>query len=322
MSSANRSGLGKSQLCLQLCIHVQLPRVFGGLEAGAIYIGTESSLATPRLHQITSSLSTELINHPPPHISTADIDSALDALSTHGDRILYFHCPDLESQEHIISYQLPVVLSRHHIGLIILDSVTANYRAEFDRPTTSQKPQSQPAQMAQRSKDLRKLAGTLKDLAVEWNVAVVAVNQVTDTFKRGSSQGTQGEEELLALDYQAKWFDGLVEEGLGGLEGTKRPALGLVWTNLITSRVMLVKDHDGRTRIKVVFSPFARSGSLVYEIGPAGIHAVETERGGGVISDKKAPEIHNLGSDFEIRLDDIEFSDFDVEELLSGQTNI
>ena len=318
--------MGKSQLCLQLSIHVQLPQVFGGLEAGAIYIGTESSLATPRLNQIVSSLSTELINHPPPHISTSEIDSALDALSTHGDRILYFHCPDLESQEHIISYQLPVVLSRHRIGVIILDSVTANYRAEFDRPTASQKSQSQPAQMAQRSKDLRKLASTLKDLAVEWNVAVVAVNQVTDTFKRGSSSpGTQGEEELLALDYQAKWFDGLVEEGEGGMEGTKRPALGLVWTNLITSRIMLVKDNDGRTRIKVVFSPFARSGSLVYEIGPAGIHAVETDRGKGIITDKKELEvadINNLGSDFESRLDDMEFSDLDVEELLSGQTNI
>ena len=333
----DKSGLGKSQLCLQLCIHVQLPRAFGGFEAGAIYIGTESSLATPRLHQIATSLSTEFINHPPPHISTQDIDSALDALSTHGDRILYFHCPDLESQEHTISYQLSVVLSRHRIGLIVLDSVTANYRAEFDRPTTSQKSQSQPAQMGQRSKDLRKLAGTLKDLAVEWNVAVVAVNQVTDMFKRSSSQGTQPqEEELLALDYQAKWFDGLVEEG-GNMEGTKRPALGLVWSNLITSRVMLVRDRWGETRIRVVFSPFARAGSLVYEIGPAGIHVIVAGAANGVKdgngqvlaveqSDHCPEETDvsntNLGSDFETKLDDIEFSDLDVEDLLSGKTNI
>lgn len=185
--------------------------------------------------------------------------------------------------------------------------------------------------MAQRSKDLRKLAGTLKDLAVEWNVAVVAVNQVTDSFKRTASQGTQQEEELLALDYQAKWFDGLVEE-VAGMEGSKKPALGLVWTNLITSRVMLVRDNNGQTRIRVVFSPFARSGSLVYEIGPEGIHTVDESRvkgtiedGGGRIVDVEqsgAGDFSNhLGSDFEKKLDDIEFSDLDVEELLSRQTN-
>ena len=182
--------------------------------------------------------------------------------------------------------------------------------------------------MAQRSKDLRKLAGTLKDLAAVWNVAVVAVNQVTDTFNRVLSQGTQSDEELLALDYQAKWFDGLIEEGRR-IEVTKRPALGLAWTNLITTRVMLVRDNDGRTRIKVVFSPFARSGSLVYEIGKAGIHAVELSLVKRLLEDEvtkkldiEEPERPNLGSDLEARLDDIEFSDLDVEDLLPGQTNI
>ena len=122
--------------------------------------------------------------------------------------------------------------------------------------------------MAQRSKDLRKLAGTLKDLAIERNVAVIAVNQVTDTFKRSSSpsSGATVEEELLSLDYQAEWFDGLIDGY--GLEGTKKPALGLVWTNLITSRIMLVRENDGRSRIKV------------YGISSeTGIHALDTPAG-------------------------------------------
>jgi DNA repair protein RAD57 len=253
---------------------VQLPRSLGGLGAGAIYISTESSLVTTRLAQIAQSLVSTLTISPP-DVPEEDIAIALKTLASHGDQIYYYNCNDLETQEHIVTYQLPVLLARYPIGLIILDSVTANYRAEFDRPTASQKPLSQPAQMAQRSKDLRKLAGQLKELAIEWNVAVVAANQVTDSFKRSSSQfqQSQQEEELLSLDYQAQWFDGLLDEHG---EATKKPALGLVWTNLITSRIMLVRDQSHHTRIKIVFSPFAKPASLPYAISTeVGIHAIQ-----------------------------------------------
>jgi hypothetical protein len=250
--------------------------LLGGLDAGAVYIGTESGLATMRLEQISSALSSRFSDDPPTYAMAEDIDKAIERLATHGDRIYYYNCSDLETQDHILTYQLPVVLSRYKVRLLILDSVTSNYRAEFDRVTSSQIKNSQPAHMAQRSKDLRKLAGTLKNLATEFNVAVVAVNQVTDTFKRTSSQGVSSqEEELLSFDYQARWFDGIVDEN--GVEMGKKPALGLVWTNLVTARIMLVRDTPGQTRMRVVFSPYAKPGSIVYAISTeAGIHALET----------------------------------------------
>lgn len=310
------SGLGKSQLCLQLCIHVQLPLSMGGLDAGAIYIGTESSLATMRLEQIASSLSSTLSTSPPTAVPTEDIEKALETLATHGDQVYYYNCSDLETQEHIVTYQLPVVLSRYKIGLIILDSVTSNLRAEFDRISSSQIKNSQPAQMAQRSKDLRKLAGTLKDLAIQHNVAVVAINQVTDYFKRTSSQSaiSSQDEELLSLDYQSRWFDGLIDEY--GVEMSKKPALGLVWANLITSRIMLVRDNPSRTRMRVVFSPHAKPGSLVYAISTeAGIHAVETGH-----EEQTHPSEVKDELDF-IKSDDIRFSDYDLDETISQQPN-
>jgi Rad51 len=315
---------------LQLCIQVQLPRSLGGLEAGVIYIGTESSLATPRLAQIASALSSTLSTDPPINILPQDVETAVELLSSYGDRIFYYNCSDLEAQEHIVTYQLPVLLSRYQIGLVVLDSVTTNYRAEFERhPVSSQKPLSQPAQMAQRSKDLRKLAGTLKDLAVEWNVAVLAVNQVTDNFKRTLSQEKSSQEtELLALDYQSRWFEGGIGE-VGG-EVVKKPALGFVWANLITQRLMLVRDLDGTTRIKVVFSPFARPGSLGYEIGTeTGIYSVKERMASSEalpckpeeVSDSKGLVDNPEHNEFELTTDDIEFSD-SVLELLSGQTNV
>lgn len=262
-------------------------------------MSTESALPTTRLSQIAESLISTLSISPPPEIPPDDINRVLEILHSHGDRVYYYNCSDLEVQEHIVKYQLPVVLSRYNIGLIILDSVTANYRAEFDRPNSSQA-----AQMATRSKDLRRLAGTLKSLAIEHNVAVVAVNQVTDTFKK-PTQSSQ-EEELLTLDYQGKWFDGLVDE-YG--ENIKRPALGLVWTNLITTRIMLVRDLM-QTRMKVVFSPYAKPGSLVYAISTErGVHAVEP-----VKSEKK-------GDDTTFS-EGIDFSDIDVEELWSDPPNV
>jgi DNA repair protein RAD57 len=330
---AHCSGLGKSQLCLQLCIQAHLPRSLGGLYAGVIYIGTESSLATPRLSQIASHLISKLTTSPPVNIPAEDVEKAIASLEACGDRIFYYHCSDLEAQEHIVTYQLPVVLERFSIGLIILDSVTANYRGEFDRVTTSsQKPG---AQMAQRSKDLRKLAGTLKDLAIRKNVAVVAVNQVLDAFKRSSSQAVNSsqEEELLALDYQAKWFDGLMEETL--MEGTKRPALGLVWTNLITSRIMLVRDNPMQTRIKLVFSPFAKSGSLPYAIsGDTGLYALEgreildNDDADGVALEAVPGELWTdeswkiISSDFDLGTDDIEFAEANTSEHLSQTPNV
>ena len=262
-------------------------------------MSTESALPTTRLSQIAESLISTLSISPPPEIPSDDIHRALEILHSHGDRVYYYNCSDLEVQEHIVKYQLPVVLSRYKIGLIIIDSVTANYRAEFDRPNSSQA-----SQMATRSKDLRRLAGTLKSLATEHHVAVVAVNQVTDAFRK-PTQSSQ-EEELLTLDYQGKWFDGLVDE-YG--ENMKRPALGLVWTNLITTRIMLVRDLM-QTRMKVVFSPFAKPGSLVYAISTErGVHAVEPAE-----SEKKGDDTTFL--------EGIDFSDIDVEELWSDPPNV
>lgn len=53
------------------------------------------------------------------------------------DRVISIVTPDLESQDHILRFQLPVAIQRHNVGLVVLDSVAANYRAEFERPGAS-----------------------------------------------------------------------------------------------------------------------------------------------------------------------------------------
>jgi DNA repair protein RAD57 len=161
-----QSGAGKTQFLLTLLLAAQLPSPYG-LSSSVLYISTESALPTTRLSQL-------LRTHP--ILSTAIPKPTLDS-------VISIVTPDLESQDHIIRYQVPVAIRRHGIRLIILDSVAANYRAEFERPGGGIG-QTNGANMAQRSSELVKLGQLLRDIAREENIAVVVANQVADRFSR------------------------------------------------------------------------------------------------------------------------------------------
>ena len=169
---AGESGAGKTQFLLSLCLAVQLPPPLG-LGRQALYISTESGLSTSRLGQMLRANPTLT-----QHVDFADRPSL--------DNILSAALPDLESQDHILQYQVPVLLERHHIGLIVVDSVAANYRAEFER----QGPASRGSNMAARSNDLVRLGALLRDFARRHDLAVVVANQVADRFSSFSSSSS------------------------------------------------------------------------------------------------------------------------------------
>ncbi|KAF4973415.1 hypothetical protein FSARC_309 [Fusarium sarcochroum] len=257
------SGAGKTQALLSLCLAVQLPSPHG-LGSEALYISTEAALATSRLAQMLSSN---------PIIQQYDLDTrpSLDAIHS-------AVTPDLETQDHILEFQVPVLLSRHRIGLIILDSVAANYRAEFERQG------SHGSNMAARSAELVRLGALLRDLARRHNIAVVVANQVADRFSSSStprhppprSSGVVYESPLasrsmpppsstnlpstpssslpfalqdpdgppplpaLMLDHQQRWFTGWGDDPHASYS-LKTPSLGLVWSTQIACRVALFK---------------------------------------------------------------------------------
>ncbi|KAI1825726.1 DNA repair protein RAD57 [Xylaria intraflava] len=155
------SGAGKTQFLLTLALSVQLPPPHG-LGRPALYISTESALSTKRLLQI-------LAQNP----FFRNLDAATPRPSLDGVRSAM--TPDLESQDHILTYQVPVEVARQNIGLIILDSVAANYRAEFERGKDG-------SNMAVRSAQLARLGHLLRELARKHNLAVVVANQVADRF--------------------------------------------------------------------------------------------------------------------------------------------
>lgn len=156
------SGAGKTQFLLSLCLAVQLPPP-RGLGKQALYLSTESGLTTKRLAQMLEG------NPILQEASEAGTPASLDGIHS-------AVTPDLESQDHILEYQVPVLLSRHKIGIMIIDSVAANYRVEFERQG------SHGSNMATRTTELIRLGALLRDMARRHNIAVVVANQVADRF--------------------------------------------------------------------------------------------------------------------------------------------
>ncbi|KAL9012621.1 MAG: hypothetical protein Q9180_009085, partial [Flavoplaca navasiana] len=155
------SGAGKTQFLLSLLLTAQLPPP-AGLSRPAVYISTEHALPTSRLAQLLRDN---------PHLASLPASSKPTL-----NRIFSIQTPDLESQDHILTYQLPILLARNKIGLIIIDSIAANYRAERSSSSTSG------AALGLRSTQLIQLGHQLRSLAREHNCAIVVSNQVADRF--------------------------------------------------------------------------------------------------------------------------------------------
>lgn len=161
------SGAGKTQFLLGFLLSAQLPAP-RGLERATCYISTEQSLPTTRLHQILDKN---------PQLSQATPSQPSQRRQPSLSQVLTLQTPDLESQEHILTYQLPIAITRHNVGLVVIDSVAANYRAERSDNTTSNA-----AALGARSAQLLRLGRLLQRLARDHDVAIVVSNQVADRF--------------------------------------------------------------------------------------------------------------------------------------------
>lgn len=105
--------------------------------------------------------------HSHPSLSTLTPDTAPSL-----ENVLSITAVDLETQDHILNYQLPVAVSRYNVGLLVIDSITANYRAEHSSNTMMG--------ISARSRELARLGQMLRNLAVKHDLAVVVANQVSD----------------------------------------------------------------------------------------------------------------------------------------------
>lgn len=272
------SGAGKSQFLLSLLLTVQLPSP-RGTQKSAIYISTEAALSTSRLTQLLES-------HP--QLSDLAEDEKPSLSKVHAIQTL-----DLEAQEQIIRYQLPVAIERLNIGLVVIDSIASNYRAEFDdlpgsstprnaKPTTSKS-------MGERMRLLTQMGTHLRDLARRYRIAIVVSNQVADRFEASNIASSDASYiDPLSLDHQQNWITGWGDLSHSALYSMpKTPSLGLVWTNQISTRIALIKESavDERKRrrwMRVAFSSWAPQTDgigIEYEITWRGICSIGQKEG-------------------------------------------
>ena len=167
------SGAGKTQLLLTLLLSAQLPAPHG-LGRPTLYLTTEHALPTSRLHQLLRTNPVLKSHAHPPSLA----------------RIFTLSTTDLESQEHVLEYQLPVAIQRHNIGLLVVDSIAANFRAE-SAPATARPGTSSGGSLAsRRAASLLRAGAALRSVARRFDCAVVVANQVADLIpKAGASAG-------------------------------------------------------------------------------------------------------------------------------------
>lgn len=141
-------GSGKTQLGLTLAVNVQLPTEQGGLNGKTVFIDTEGTFRPQRIRQISEAIGAQ------PEKVLKNIFVARAFNSDH--QILL-----LDKIGEMIKEGEP-------IKLVIIDSLTAHFRAEF----------AGRGELADRQQKLNKYLHNLMKMAEQHNVAVYLTNQV------------------------------------------------------------------------------------------------------------------------------------------------
>jgi len=141
-------GSGKTQLALSLAVNVQLPYEKGGCNGKAVYIDTEGTFKPERIKQIAEA---QKLN---PETVLKNIFIARAFNSDH--------------QMLLVDKVADIIKGGEPIKLLIVDSITAHFRAEFAGRGT----------LADRQQKINKHLHDLMRLAEQYNLVVYITNQV------------------------------------------------------------------------------------------------------------------------------------------------
>lgn len=141
-------GSGKSQLGFTLAVRVQLPKEQGGANGKAVFIDTEGTFRPERIRQIAEGMG-------------ANPEKVLKNL-------LVARAFNSDHQILLLDRVAELIKDGEPIRLVIIDSLTAHFRAEF----------SGRGQLADRQQKLNRYLHTLTKMAEQHNLAVYLTNQV------------------------------------------------------------------------------------------------------------------------------------------------
>ncbi|KAJ8341340.1 hypothetical protein SKAU_G00336310 [Synaphobranchus kaupii] len=250
---AGESGVGKTQIGLQLCLSVQYPQEHGGMGSGAVYIATEDTFPIKRLRQLITQQSR----------FRPDLPAELVDSIRFSDNIYIEHTADLTALQACVAQRVPILLSRGLVRLVVVDSVAALFRCEFQADET-----------VERARHLLAFASSLQRLSRSFQTPVLCINQVTD---------------IVGNSDPARCTYGLVDTRV-------LPALGMVWANQVLVRLMMrrlegqpeASDSGGVPRkLQVVFAPHLPQAFCLCSVREEGVRGISLS----VLSQPQAPEL-------------------------------
>ncbi len=140
-------GCGKTQVGFQLAVNVQLPPEQGGLEGACLFIDTESTFRPERIKELAEAVG-------------LDPRKALE-------NIIYARAYNSDHQMLLVEKAAEIIKEKN-IKLLIIDSVTSHFRAEYTGR----------GELAERQQKLNRHLHALQRLADVFNLAVYITNQV------------------------------------------------------------------------------------------------------------------------------------------------
>ncbi|XP_061031157.1 DNA repair protein RAD51 homolog 3 isoform X2 [Eubalaena glacialis] len=167
-------GVGKTQLCMQLAVDVQIPECFGGVEGEAVFIDTEGSFMVDRVVDLANACIQHLQLIAGTHMGEVVLlfisehpkalqDFTVENILSH---IYYFRCRDYTELLAQV-YLLPDFLSEHSkVRLVIVDGIAFPFRHDLD-------------DLSLRTRLLNGLAQQMISLANNHRLAVILTNQMT-----------------------------------------------------------------------------------------------------------------------------------------------
>ncbi|KFV81633.1 DNA repair protein XRCC3, partial [Struthio camelus australis] len=154
---AGESSAGKTQISLQLCLCVQYPYKYGGLESGAVYICTEDVFPSKRLQQLIDQQ----------HKLRADVPTEIIQKIKFGNSIFIEHAADLDTFHNCITKRISLLLTRGMVRLVVIDSIAALFRCEFGVSDSVRK-----------ARYLQTFGAQLHSLSTRFRTPIMCVNQV------------------------------------------------------------------------------------------------------------------------------------------------
>jgi len=256
------SASGKTQLCMQLCLMCKYPN--GQPNRGSLYICTEDVFPTKRLQQMSQRF-----------YERNKAKLCFQSLHEVTDDIFIEHVVDIDDLWTLINARIESLLENSSIKLIIIDSVAALFRAEFEYQD-----------MAERAKLLAKLGQRLHALSFKYKLCIVTVNQVSDVFDGTSS--------------------------IVNMDGTRNvaPTLGFTWSYVVNTRLMLARTkwtvensnkikmasnkvaniQSNIRKLKILFSPHLKEDQCYFIVDEDGVKGYKTPQ---AESTSKTPQVES-----------------------------